>query len=462
MMASRDPQDNLPNRSSDGNPSVQPRRVMFDVSELPVGAYLNSVAPTPESDEFIENWDSINRQLFPEVDPPAHQPEPEVNDITAGSSQNDTIASPGRMEVVQALASLLNTSNIEQEEQVQDEYADTVLQATLNERKRRARNSVAKKYFHASHEVYLKLDNQFPSPSSTPDLLGQVWSCPTRKNNNEYTIKWIKPVGSTTWPTNLSRHLRTTFPKDMLHKALPKLIASCAENGFERLRESNILQRNSQNEIQAVPPQQRTQRSNNVGIPGEITTPAPTQHAAFAALHTAGSVSGLSSFGNSETTSRSDRRRRTSARLRNQIEEENDSDDGDTDNEDNYEVDFTQNFWQSRRELQSLIEGEYCDDLDEDDNSVMVRNQESVLDYGRHLEKCSDFNFVELTREEADRMEPPGKVYSGESGLRRGVAGRFSTPLGAFRASGFTMHLVLRWTLSSNKYVFLFCNLCSY
>jgi hypothetical protein len=59
-MASGDPQDNLPNRSSNGNPSVQPRRVMSDVSELPVGAYLNSVAHTPESDEFIKNWDTIN------------------------------------------------------------------------------------------------------------------------------------------------------------------------------------------------------------------------------------------------------------------------------------------------------------------------------------------------------------------------------------------------------------------
>jgi hypothetical protein len=172
-----------------------------------------------------------------------------------GSSQNDTIASPGQMEVVQALASL-NRSNIEQEEQEQDDV-DTVLQAMLNERKRRARNSVAKKYFHASHEVYLQFDDQFPSPSSTPYLVGQVWSCPTRKNNNEYTIKWIKPIGSTTWPTNLSRHLQTTFPKDMLHKDLPKLIAICAENGFERLQESNILQQNSENKIQAVDQQQR-------------------------------------------------------------------------------------------------------------------------------------------------------------------------------------------------------------
>jgi hypothetical protein len=182
---------------------------MCDVSELPDGAYLNSVAPTSEGDEFIENWDSINRQLFPEepiqFNPQAHPPEPEVNNISAGSSQNDMIDSLGRMEVVQALASL-NRSNIEQEEQEQDDV-DTVPQAALNERKRRARNSVAKKYFHASHEVYLQLDDQFPSPRSTPYLVGQVWSCPTRKNNNKYTIKWIKPIGSTTWPKNLSRHL---------------------------------------------------------------------------------------------------------------------------------------------------------------------------------------------------------------------------------------------------------------
>jgi hypothetical protein len=162
-MASGDPQDNLPNRSSDGNPSVQPRRVMFDVSELPVGAYLNSVARTPESDEFIKNWDSINQELFPEepiqVNPQAHHPEPEVNDITAGSSQNDTIASPGRMEVVQALASL-NRSNIEQEEQEQD-YVDTVLEATLNEQKRRARNSVARSTFmhHMKYTLNLMINS---------------------------------------------------------------------------------------------------------------------------------------------------------------------------------------------------------------------------------------------------------------------------------------------------------------
>jgi hypothetical protein len=168
----------------------------------------------------------------------------------------------------------------------------------------------------------------------------------------------------------------------MLHKDLPKLIAILAENGFERLRESNILQQNYQNEIQAVDQQQRRmQRPSNVGIPGEITTPAHTQRAAFAALHTAGSVSGLSSLGNSDTTSRSD------CPIK-----ENDSDNGDTDNEDNYEVDY---FLQSRRELQSQIDGEYCDDMDKDVNSVMVQNEESVLDYGRHLEKCLDFNFVD-------------------------------------------------------------------
>jgi hypothetical protein len=91
-----------------------------------------------------------------------------------------------------------------------------------------------------------------------------------------------------------------------------------------------------------------------------IETPAITTRAAFAAAHTAGSLSGISSLGNSqETTNRSQANRINRQGQRTRLLTENyahNSDDNNTEAEDEYKVNFSENFWQSRRELQEIVE----------------------------------------------------------------------------------------------------------
>jgi hypothetical protein len=63
------------------------------------------------------------------------------------------------------------------------------------------------------------------------------------------------------WEHNLAAYkpipaLTNYIPQGHVTQRPPKLIAICAENGFGRLQESNILRRN-QNEIRAVDQQQR-------------------------------------------------------------------------------------------------------------------------------------------------------------------------------------------------------------
>jgi hypothetical protein len=80
--------------------------------------------------------------------------------------------------------------------------------------------------------------------------------------------------------------------------------------------------------------------------PPVIETTGPSQSHNFAAIYTAGSISGLSR--NTDSTRSTRRRRRLT-------DKEVDSDDDDTVGEDNYNVDFSQNFWKARRQRQQLM-----------------------------------------------------------------------------------------------------------
>jgi hypothetical protein len=54
------------------------------------------------------------------------------------------------------------------------------------------------------------------------------------------------------------------------------------------------------------------------------------------------------------------------------------------------------------------------------------------------------------------------RIYGGDSGLRRGVACSFSTPMGAVHQAGLTNELVARWVKNSNKFDFVVvrCSAC--
>lgn len=211
--------------------------------------------------------------------------------------------------------------------------------------------------------------------------------------------------------------------------------------------------------------------------PAVDTTWTTTAGSAFAALHTAASRTSISSLGNSapsrqnvdedflfpnpqqQQRARASRRRRTRHGNEDEEVDEVDSDQSDTDQEDQYEVDFTQNFWQSRHERQSMIEEQgdirFVDGGDDDSiHEVVLAScplDAPQEDYARLLRDCNEFRFTELTPLESATMPPPQKIYEGESGLRRGVWKQFETPFEAFRQAGFTQELVAHWTKNSNK-----------
>jgi hypothetical protein len=164
-------------------------------------------------------------------------------------------------------------------------------------------------------------------------------------------------------------------------------------------------------------------------------------------------VSGISSLGQSQGSSRSSRTQRT-RHITTTTGDGTNSDEEDTDNEDNYQVDFSENFWQSREELQEMVQNDLVDEevLGVEGDVDSCPDHAGQFDFARMLRDCSDFDFTELTEEEANEMPVPPEIYSGESGLKRGVACTFDTPLGAFQRSGFTKLLVERWTDNSNRY----------
>ena len=114
-------------------------------------------------------------------------------------------------------------------------------------------------------------------------------------------------------------------------------------------------------------------------------------------------------------------------------------------------------FWNNTMDLAPVDERE---DEQEDNASnttpVGTATVSRGPDLGTLIAACTDFPFTELTEEEANewmRTNPPPKLYNGDSGLKRGVASSFDTPLEAFARSGFSPELITKYTANSNRYV---------
>jgi hypothetical protein len=192
-------------------------------------------------------------------------------------------------------------------------------------------------------------------------------------------------------------------------------------------------------------------------VPAVINTPVPSRGAAFAALHTAGSISHhseISSLGCSGVSSGASENVRRPVTRRNRNSEDYDSDDDATEAEDTYEVDFGENFWDpGGMQQQELVDdeapdagqGQGTDDVEEFPAGAPVN------DFARLLEGCRDFGFKELSDDEAKAMPAPPKLYSAGSGVRWRVASSFTTPLGAFAKSGFSERLIAGWVKNSNR-----------
>jgi hypothetical protein len=244
----------------------------------------------------------------------------------------------------------------------------------------------ARKYFYATNALYYQNKPGIPPPDEYPEILGQVIQCPNKNNDFNYQIRWLHAKSGGNWPTNLTPHLRTFFPKTELHFQLPFLINGCTYN---------VNRQNGPHAVEQERParkRQKTNRTTNVVTevveprttvatftpPPVIETTGPSQSHNFAAIYTAGSISGLS--GNTDSTRSTRRRRRLT-------DEEVDSDDDDTVGEDNYDVDFSQNFWEARRQRQQLIEDDVLESLSDEEEEEMNTTHSVALppgecDYG--------------------------------------------------------------------------------
>lgn len=324
-MPSSDDEDMTETRFSNFTPVIQTQRVMLDVSEIPVALF-----PSANDDNSVDGSDANNLrgQLFQngtmELGNNAHE-------VTLPSVP----AESNLPSIDDLLAEIARTPN---DNDANDLEADAT--TMMGQQKKRHRFSYAKKYFYGSSVLYFQLDPTLPQPEQLPELLGQIIGCPNKKNNNQYHVKWLRPKDSGNWPVNLTPHLRSYFPKDMLQLQLAFLIGECPVN-------LNLVNAPSDPTLPVPLPQPLPRQQTIERPPPVIQTPAPTQRATFAAVYTAGSVSGLSSLGQSQASQQERTRANSTSTPRNRSSrirvagEEQDSDEDNTDDEDDYDVDFS-------------------------------------------------------------------------------------------------------------------------
>jgi hypothetical protein len=274
-------------RSFVDSPVIEPQRVLFDASQLATG---------PLEGLHDDDSDDVpyGRLLFGEESPViAPQPPDDGEDVPPFPANEVTVGSG-------SVGGLIEDDNnhgpvTEEASNRQHDDHSSLLEASLAvagappAKKRRAQVSFARKFFHAPSSLYLALNTQLAPPSSTPDLVGQIISCPTKKNNNLFEVKWIRAVVSTL-PQDLCFHLRSFFPKDELRPQLQRLIDNCPDNNTTGLVTQPLV----------LTPLVLPPTSTNNNPPSVIETPRLSQTAAFAQVYTAGSsVSEISSLGQS-------------------------------------------------------------------------------------------------------------------------------------------------------------------
>jgi hypothetical protein len=198
-------QDDETTRFSSGNSPLEPQRIMLDVSQIPVGQLCDQQDTFPSDEEILGNMVDLQGDLLAKESTlrlsDCVSDADEANGSTPEEPGAGTTTSPGRMEVVAALAALNRGAQ------------ESTNPLNANPKRRRARFSVARKLFYGDADLYLQLDPSMPQPSSTPPLVGQVVACPSKKNDNNYTIRWVRLRSGGELPTHLISHLRTVFPK---------------------------------------------------------------------------------------------------------------------------------------------------------------------------------------------------------------------------------------------------------
>ena len=225
--------DNNPPCFSPQNPVVDTTRIVFDVSNIPVGELQPLQPPdgetTPDTEEFLR------RTLFPELSPllpPFQEADPSTTHTIGNETNLVTIMTTTTLPPPPTNTMMLPTTK-EEEQAAPTTQPHPVVRT-------RHRFWYAGKSFFATSVLYLQLNPSCPHPEATPDLVGVVAKCPTEKNGQQYTIRWKYPrLQGLQWPANLKHHLRTTFDKDFLHPGLKDWITSCPLNSRDDNPASN-------------------------------------------------------------------------------------------------------------------------------------------------------------------------------------------------------------------------------
>jgi hypothetical protein len=487
-------------------------RVVLDLFNLPTGNLEHFEGPDGETSPETEDF--LRRTLFPELPPLEDDVAPRVSTTTIGDETNFiTISTTTRTTTTAPATAMMMEPTTTDEPQQQQPTCQVLVPsppihhlAAARPAPQRQRFTFSGKSFYAGFLIYLQNNPSLPPPASTPDLVGVVVKCPTKKNGQQYTIRWKYPLPQgTEWPDNLKLHLRTVFDKDYLHSSgLKHWILTCPLSTTNRDRRSALpTERRQQQEpapanqppapANQPPPQVAPAADNNATTPADPSQ----QRMAFAALHTAGSASaapgfshdGISSLGHSNrsafvldvvvppaavtlttpapaaASTRSSTRSESVANNRARASGQYDSDDDNTLEEAEFQMNPSDGFWTPSAEEQNVLRLLRIQELSLDDDDDISPCPSPVFgtsfvnpsfsDLGTLIQECTDFQFEEIGTEALAAAIAAGHkaqpIYDGESGLRRGVAGSFRTPLEAFRKCGFSHDLVARYTQNSNK-----------
>jgi hypothetical protein len=240
---------NMEDRFSTMNNDVMTQRVTFDVSALSTRHVFgaNDVASSDE-ESFAPHF---RRRLFEDplslldVDE-QEQRNVSVNQVTVDSSQQPN-STTGHTETMQC------EGVPEPADDDGDLVAASLLAIGSNPAPRRYRFAYARKYFYATNALYYQNKPGIPPPDEFPEILGQVIQCPNKNNDFNYQIRWLHAKSGGNWPTNLTPHLRTFFPKTELHFQLPFLINECTYN---------VNRQNGPHALEQERPSRKRQKTN--------------------------------------------------------------------------------------------------------------------------------------------------------------------------------------------------------
>jgi hypothetical protein len=250
---------NMENRFQQGNMDAQPQRVLFDVSALQSGPLL---ASNEGSEDDGSNGTNFRRRLFADRSPTAALEEDNPSNLVTADSNITLENLPQLDDFLAEIADVANNAPML-------EVDDFVLTNSSDCRKR-YRVSYSKKFFYAASSIYLQVNPATPTPECLPELLGKITSCPSKKNDQHYTVKWIEQKDGGAWPATLTPHLRTTFPKELLHVKLAFLIGECplnnnttnSQNGCEFLFQHERQNKDFTSSCRSSSDHPHTRRSN--------------------------------------------------------------------------------------------------------------------------------------------------------------------------------------------------------